>query len=441
MPSEESRRHAGIPREELTYGLLGRTLGHSWSPQLHTMLGSTPYDLVELEPEDVGRFMAERRFRGLNVTIPYKRTVVPLVDELSPAAARLGAVNTVVRREDGSLLGDNTDVWGFSWLLDRFARERCDAASAGELLSGRKALILGSGGASRAVLAALEEAGAETCVISREGPNTYDRIVRDHGAACLIVNATPVGMFPNCPASPLESCVLEALPNLMGVIDVVYNPWRTGICLAAERAGIPCESGLGMLVGQAKRSSELFRGVTIADDEIDRIQRAISTETRNVVLIGMPGSGKTGAGRRLAHLTGRPFVDADDAIELSSGRAPSKIIADDGEDAFRSIETQIMATYGKESGLVIACGGGVVTRAENYPLLHQNGAIVMLDRRIEELSSAGRPLSKAKGVEQLARERMHLYREWADLVLPCTGSAAGDAEAIVLLLELERRES
>ena len=218
------------------------------------------------------------------------------------------------------------------------------------------------------------------------------------------------------------------------MLDVVYNPRRTGICLAAERLGIPSESGLAMLVAQAFFASELFQGRKLDEALVDKIEQDILAETQNVILIGMPGSGKSSCGRALARLLGRPFVDVDDAIAAESGRSAAEIIRSEGEGAFRAIETRVTGGYAARSGLVIACGGGVVTRPENYDLLHQNGTIVLLDRPLEELSSRGRPVSQAKGVARLAAERMGLYRAWADITLTCTGSAEGDALAVRRLL-------
>lgn len=418
----------------LRFGLLGRRLGHSWSPQIHAELGSVPYELVELEPEDVAGFIRDGAWEGLNVTIPYKRDAAELADARTPRVERLGVANTLVRQPDGTILAENTDVLGFAWMLSRFCR-RALGTSARKALEGKKALVLGSGGASQAVVDALvHEAGAQARVISRTGDDTYENLLERHSDAVLVVNTTPVGMYPNCPASPLSDEVLSGLPGLIGVLDVVYNPCRTGICLAAERLGLPYESGLAMLVAQALYASELFQGRDLDDALVERIEKSIAAQTRNVVLIGMPGAGKTSAGKRLARILGRPFVDLDDALATEEGRDAAQIIREDGEEAFRAIETRVAGSYGARSGLVIACGGGVVTRSENYALLHQNGNIVFLDRPLAELSSTGRPMSQAKGVEQLAKERLGTYRAWADIELACTGSAQSDAEAIRELL-------
>lgn len=418
------------------FGLVGRTLGHSWSRQIHERLGSAPYALHELEPDEVAPFVRGGAWRGLNVTIPYKRRAAELADERSPRVERLGAANTLVRREDGSILAENTDVLGFFWMLARFCRREL-GSSVSEALGSRKALVLGSGGASQAVRLALEEyAGMDVVTVSRSGKETYEGLARRHADAALVVNTTPVGMFPNCPASPLDEETLSALTGLVAVLDVVYNPRRTGLLLAAERLGLPAESGLAMLVAQALYASELFQGRDLDDSLVAEVEGQIRAQTENVVLIGMPGAGKSSCGRALARLLGRPFVDVDEAIALECGRTAAQIIREDGEEAFRDVETEVTGRYAARSGLVLACGGGVVTRAENRDLIRQNARVVFLDRPIAELSDDGRPMSQAKGVERLAAERMDAYRSWADVTLPCTGSPAGDAELARRLLVL-----
>lgn len=427
---------AGQSNAAAPFGLVGHPLGHSWSPKIHERLGSAPYALHDLAPEDVGPFLREGAWVGLNVTIPYKRLAAELADLRSPAVERLRAANTLVRNEDGRIVAENTDVLGFSWMLTRFCKERL-GGSPTSVLEGRKVLVLGSGGASQAVRYALERyARASVVVVSRAGEETYGTLASRHADASLIVNTTPVGMYPSCPASPIDEGGLAALTGLRGVLDVVYNPYRTGLVLLAERLGLPAESGLSMLVAQALYASELFQGRELDDALVGKIEWEILSETQNVVLIGMPGAGKSTCGRALARLLGRPFVDIDDALELECGRSAAQIIREDGEEAFRKIETRVTGSYGARSGLVIACGGGVVTRPENYDLLHQNGTIVFLDRPIEGLSSAGRPVSQAKGVTQIAQERMGLYHGWADVVMRCTGSAEGDADAVRGLLKL-----
>lgn len=422
-----------VAHSPVTYGLLGRALKHSWSPQIHERLGTVPYELVELEPSELAAFVREGNWQGLNCTIPYKRDLVDLVDELRPNAKRIGAVNTLLHGPDGRVIGDNTDLFGFAWMLGRFCERHLGTRDA---LRGSKALVLGSGGASKAVVAALEDAGAVPVVISRHGTNTYETIRERHADAALIVNTTPVGMYPNCPASPLPDKTLEALPGMRGVVDVVYNPERTGIMLDADKLQIPAESGLAMLVGQAWLSSCMWQGVELDEALIGSIERQITLQRRNIALIGMPGSGKTSAGRNLAELTGRTFVDMDVDFARRYGKTPAKVIQAEGEQAFRKMETAALAEVAKGSNLVVSCGGGVVTRPENLPLLRQNSSVVMIDRKLEELSSRGRPLSQQRGVAALAEERMPLYRAWADLVVACTGSARGDALEIMRRLGL-----
>lgn len=431
MAAEKGAERA--PHAPVTYGLLGRTLKHSWSPQIHEGLGTTPYELVELEPDELAAFVREGSWKGLNCTIPYKRDLIPLVDELRPTATRIGAVNTLLHDERGRIIGDNTDMFGFAWTLRRFCERHLGGLGT---IQGAKVLVLGSGGASRAIVCALEDAGAVPVVISRHGDETYEGVATRHADAALIVNTTPVGMYPSCPASPLDDDTLAHITGLRGVIDVVYNPERTGIMLAAERMGVPSESGLVMLVGQAWLSSSMWQERELDEGLIGSINERLMRSSRNVALIGMPGSGKTSAGRNLAELCGRTFVDMDVNFSERFGRTPAEVIETDGEQAFRSMETQALSEVAKGSGLVISCGGGVVTRPENRDLLRQNSTVVMVDRRLDQLSSKGRPISKSRGIEALAAERMPLYRAWADEVVTCTGSARGDAQEIMHRLSL-----
>lgn len=421
--------------ETSPFGLLGRTLGHSWSPRIHATLGSAPYGLFEREPQEVEDFIRHGSWKGVNVTIPYKRQAAQFADERSERVRRLGVANTLVRNGDGTVFAENTDVLGFSWMLDRFSL-RALGIPAAQAFADKKVLVLGSGGASQAVQAALADAGARVVVVSRSGEETYATLTERHADALLLVNTTPVGMFPNCPAAPVTTEQLRDLTELVGVLDVVYNPERTGLCLMADELGIPNESGLGMLVAQAFYASELFQGTTLDDALVEKIEQDIRRNTRNVVFIGMPGCGKSGAGRRLARMVGRPFVDLDDCFVVDHGITPADCITTRGEETFRTLETQTASSYCARSGLVIACGGGIVTQPRNYAIIRQNSTVVFLDRPLDELSSSGRPISQARGIEALARERMPLYRSWCDIHLPCTGSAAGDAKEVQELLGL-----
>ena len=401
-------------------GLLGRKLGHSYSPQIHALLGDYSYQLFEKEPEEIGDFLKNGDFTGLNVTIPYKKEVIPFLDELSPAAARLGAVNTIVRR-DGKLIGHNTDYFGFRWLV----RE------SGLQVAGKKALVLGSGGASSTAAAVLQELGATVIVISRSGENNYGNLDR-HADAAVIANTTPVGMYPNTGKSALS---LEGFPRLEGVLDAVYNPARTQILLDAERRGLAAVNGLWMLVAQAKESAEWFTGEEIPDSRIAKIHHALRLQMENIILIGMPGCGKTAVGQQLAQKLGKKFVDADESLEARVCRKITDIIPNDGEAAFREMESETLAELGKQSGLVIATGGGCVTQPQNYPLLHQNGTIFWLKRELDKLPTDGRPLSQKGTLGQMYEARMPLYLRFADAAISNDGSITETASAICRKLE------
>ena len=382
-------------------GLLGGKLGHSFSPQIHGALADYRYTLWEKSPEELDDFLKNGDFTGLNVTIPYKKDVMAYCAELSEQAKKVGAVNTIVRRRDGTLLGHNTDYFGFAYLLKQ----------SGIAVAGKKCLVLGTGGASVTVQAVLREQGAKVVVLSRSGPENYDHLER-HADAALIVNATPVGMYPNTGVSPIK---LIFFPNLEGVLDLIYNPARTQFLLDAEKLGVPGWNGLSMLVAQAKESAEWFTEKTIPDERIEEIYTRLRRETENLVIIGMPGSGKTTVGRLLAQATGKIFVDVDEEIIRTAGMSISEIFAASGEAGFREIETSVLCKLGKGSGQVIATGGGCVTRPENYPLLHQNGRILRLRRDIGKLPKDGRPLSLTNDLSEMAAEREPLYAAFADL--------------------------
>lgn len=387
-------------------GLLGRKLGHSYSPAIHAMLADYAYTLYEKEPEELEDFVKHGDFHGMNVTIPYKKAVVPFCDLLDPLAEQLGSVNTLVRLGDGRLLGANTDTWGFDQMLGKV----------GISCEGKKALVLGSGGASATVQAILKLADAEVVVISRTGEDNYDNLDR-HADAQILVNTTPVGMYPNNRVSPVD---LDRLPNLQAVLDVVYNPARTQLILDAEARGIPCESGLYMLVAQAVQASELWTGQRISDETMERVWRTIGRSMQNVILIGMPGSGKSTVGKALAQKLNRPFVDADAEITARIGDIPAYFAAH-GEEAFRKVETEVLADLGKQSGLVIATGGGCVTRPENYASLHQNGEIIWLQRDLDKLPTDGRPVSQRDGISAIYAARKPLYERFADKIADNNG--------------------
>ena len=396
-------------------GLLGQHLGHSYSPPIHHELYDYEYKLYEKEPEELAAFLTGKDFDGLNVTIPYKKAVIPYLDELSPTASTIGSVNTIVNR-GGRLYGYNTDAFGFTWMIQKSGVET----------SGKKALVFGSGGAAVTICHVLKNLGAEPLVISRHGENTYDDLEK-HRDAKLLVNSTPLGMYPDVGVSP---CDLSLFDRLDGVFDAVYNPARTAFLLQAEALGVPYANGFSMLVAQAKQSCEFFTGTVIDNAEIDRIDKLLSLQMQNIVLIGMPGCGKSSVGKALADSLNRPFFDADTEIEARAGCSIPEIFAKQGEGAFRKLESEVLADLGKRSGSVIATGGGSVTRPENYPSLHQNGQIVWLTRPLELLPTNGRPVSQANPLESLLAARAPLYERFSDAVISNTGSIDDCVNAI-----------
>ena len=397
-------------------GLLGRKLGHSYSPQIHAQLADYTYDLFEQEPEQLEAFLKSGDWTGINVTVPYKKDVIPYLDELTPRAKRLGAVNTIVRR-DGKLIGHNTDYFGFEMMVK----------ASGLSVTGKKALVLGSGGASNTAVAVLEELGAQVIVISRNGENNYDNL-HIHADAAIIVNTTPLGMYPHTGITPVD---LDLFPQLEGILDVVYNPARTKILLDAEKRGLVTMNGLLMLVAQAKEAAEWFSGTTISDDVIPEIHRTLRQQMENIILIGMPGCGKSTVGQALAAQLGKEFVDADAELENRTGRKITDIIPMDGEPAFRALETETLAELGKQSGLVIATGGGCVTQARNYPLLHQNGCLFWLRRDLSKLPTDGRPLSQTTKLQDMYTVRKPLYEAFADVIIDNDGNLESTLQQIM----------
>lgn len=400
-----------------TYGLIGEKLGHSFSPAIHKKLAGYDYSLIELRPEELGPFLEKGSFSGLNVTIPYKKAVIPYCQALTPQAQRIGSVNTIVRRKDGTLLGHNTDYDGFAYLL----------RSAGAQVEGRKALILGTGGVSLTVKTVLEDMGAgEIVFISRSGPDNYQNLDR-HADARIIVNATPVGMYPKTGVSPVD---LDRFPKLEGVFDLIYNPAKTQLLLDAERRGLCRSNGLGMLVAQAKAAAERFLDASLPDDRVAEITREMERDTRNLLLIGMPGCGKTTVGRALAQRLGRELVDTDELVVQAAGCSIPRLFAEKGEETFRRMEHQAVVQAGSRSGLIIATGGGVVTRRENWDPMRQNSVVVFLRRPLDKLPTDGRPVSQANPLEELYRQRLPLYEGAADWTVDNTTVDAAVAEII-----------
>lgn len=383
------------------YGLLGETLGHSFSPQIHACLGDYEYKLFEVAPEDLGDFLRSGSFEGLNVTIPYKKAVMPYLAEISENAKAIGSVNTITVLPNGTLRGDNTDYDGFLYLVRR----------SGIAVNGKKALVLGTGGASLPVKKVLSDLGAREIIsISRSGENNYQNMDK-HFDADLIVNTTPVGMYPNNLQSPLS---LDGFTQLSGVLDIVYNPQKTQLILDAEQRGIPAFSGLTMLVAQAKRAAELFLNTNIDDRKNDEIYETLSRQMKNIVLVGMPGCGKSTVGKALAKRLSRPFFDADQEIVKRAGKSIPEIFQTEGEAGFRKIETEVLFDLCRQSGAVIATGGGAVTVPQNHDILRQNSLVVFLNRDIAVLPTNGRPLSEQNDLHEMFRQRLPLYRAVCD---------------------------
>ena len=400
----------------MEFALLGEKLGHSFSPQIHRALAGCDYQLLPTPPEAVADLFRRRDFRGLNVTIPYKQTVMPLCDEIDPRAAAIGAVNTVVNR-DGRLTGYNTDIDGLIYLARR----------TGVDMAGKKVVILGSGGTGRTARAAAGELGAaEIVTVSRGGEDNYETLSL-HADAQVLLNTTPVGMYPNCGVSPVS---LDAFPHLEGVLDVVYNPLRTALLLEARERGLPCSCGLPMLVAQAWRAEELFTGSAIPAETVEAVLAGLTAQLENVVLIGMPGCGKSTVGRALARRQGKAFLDLDRLIEERAGKSIPAIFAQEGEEAFRTLESWAVREAGARTGCVISTGGGVVTRAENCAPLRQNGVIIHLTRPLDRLPTAGRPVSQSTDLQTLWERRRGLYAAFADRTVDNGGPPGGTPDTI-----------
>ncbi|MDD6310327.1 MAG: shikimate kinase [Firmicutes bacterium] len=403
------------------YGLLGRKLGHSFSPQIHKAFGGYDYELFEREPEEVGDFIKNGGFKAINVTIPYKRAVMEFCDELSEVAIAANSVNTVIRMDDGRIIGDNTDYYGFRYMLE----------SEGLSPAGQKTLVLGSGGVSGTVIKALQDMGAsEVITISRSGENNYDNLDKHYDAG-FIVNTTPVGMYPDN-----EGCVIDVknFPSCKGCADLVYNPLRTRFVVESREAGIPAVSGLSMLVAQAAKACNLFIGIDVPDEAIREQVAILERGHENIVLIGMPGCGKSSVAAELAKITGKPLVDTDTLIKEMTGRTPSEIINEDGEPAFRDIETKALAEALHTGGKIIASGGGIVERDENRLLMIRNSRVLYIKRDLENLPSNDRPVSQRDGVKKIYERRHGKYEGWSDFTVDNNGELNSTVEEAAWVL-------
>lgn len=407
----------------MKYGLIGEHLKHSYSCEIHAQIADYEYELHEIPPSGLGGFLKKREFNAINVTIPYKQDVIPYLDEISDTAKRIGAVNTIVNR-NGRLYGDNTDFAGMLAL----------AKHIGVDMKGRKVLILGTGGASKTGHALAEYMGAQSVYyVSRSGKDgsiSYEQAVTEHSDAQIIINATPVGMFPKQDDRPID---ISAFPKLEGVIDAIYNPLRTNLILDAQERGIPAEGGLYMLSAQAVHASAVFRDIPLDESLVDKAFKSVKNDKQSIVLIGMPSSGKTTVGRILAEKCGKQLADTDEYIVRKIGMSISDFFAKHGEAEFRKIEKETVAELSATGGRIIATGGGAVLDAENVRALKQNGVLVFLDRRPENLiATDDRPLaSRRSALEKLYAERYDIYCAAAELHIDANTTPEAEADAIL----------
>ena len=389
------------------YGCIGERLKHSFSKEIHNALADYDYRIIEVEREGLGEFAAAADFAAINVTIPYKEMIMPYLYSIDGHAESIGAVNTVVNR-DGKLYGYNTDFYGMSRLL----------LHAKVSVAGKKVLILGTGGTSKTAYAVLKAEGAREVVrVSRTGREdavTYEEMYERHTDAQIVINTTPAGMFPSIFDKAIE---LDRFPSLVGVIDAVYNPLRTPMILEAKRRGIAAEGGLYMLVAQAVRASEIFIDTKYDERECERVYKKIVSEKENIVIIGMPASGKSTVGKILAKALDRRVIDTDKLIAERAGKDIPTIFREDGEAKFRELEAEVIREVASETGVIIATGGGAVLRSDNMDALRENGRIYFIDRPLERLiPTDNRPLSSTKeDIEKRYHERYKIYTEAADV--------------------------
>lgn len=403
----------------MKFGLLGRTLGHSFSPRIHSALGNTNYELFEREPSQLQEFFADPELQGINITIPYKVNALEACDVVDPRAERIGCVNTMVRK-DGKWHGYNTDYDGFVFTLQH----------AGIDVSDKECIILGDGASSATVHVALEDLGARNIVhLSRKTAPFYGDAPNYYETAQIIINCTPIGMYPHNPANLID---ITQFSKLEGVVDLIYNPRRTILLLQAEMMEIPHCDGLPFLVAQGVEAAKHFQGESFGTKEIEQILRDMRREKENIILIGMPGVGKTTVGKALGEEMGRTCVDVDHELEKEIGDI-STYITEQGEPAFREKEAEMIAKFGTQTGLIISTGGGCVTVPKNFAHLRQNGRIYQLTQPVENLSTSGRVLSSG-GIERLREleaTRTPMYESFAQCIVEHNRNAPETVSAIL----------
>ena len=403
----------------MKFGLLGRTLGHSFSPRIHSALGNTNYELFEREPSQLQEFFDDQELQGINITFPYKVNALEACDVVDPRAERIGCVNTMVRK-DGKWHGYNTDYDGFVFTLKH----------AGIDVSGKECIILGDGASSATVHVALEDLGAKNIThLSRKAAPFYTDAPNYYETAQIIINCTPIGMYPHNPASLID---ITQFSKLEGVVDLIYNPRRTILLLQAEMMEIPHCDGLPFLVAQGVEAANHFQGESFGTKEIEQILRDMRREKENIILIGMPGVGKTTVGKALGEEMGRTCVDVDHELEKEIGDI-STYITEQGEPAFREKEAEMIAKFGTQTGLIISTGGGCVTVPKNFAHLRQNGRIYQLTQPVENLSTSGRVLSSG-GIERLREleaTRTPMYESFAQCIVEHNRNAPETVAAIL----------
>ena len=407
----------------MKYGLIGEKLGHSYSKIIHERIADYEYEIHEVARDKLGEFMRAREFCAINVTIPYKQAVIPYLYYISPEAEKIGAVNTIVNK-DGRLYGYNTDIYGMTKLAEH----------AGISMEGKKVAVLGTGGTSLTAVECADELGALGIIsVSRSAGGdavSYEELYSDYSDVEIIINTTPVGMYPNPGKAAVD---ISKFPSLIGVLDAVYNPLRPRLVCEARERGIAAEGGLYMLVAQAVRAVEIFLDKELDKGIIDEVYSEIVREKENVVLIGMPASGKSSVGRKVAELLGKRFVDTDDLVREAEASEIAEIFEKHGEAYFRDAESRAVASCAKDSGLVIATGGGAVLRPENLAALRESGRIYFIDRPLELLMPTDdRPLSRSReAIDQRYRERYPIYTASADVHIDGDGSIGEVADRII----------